>query len=383
MSAEHRLIHASTEASPIKEKSTRSCVFIPGMQANHSGMRAEFGINKALQRFYGKDKVLTFNSIVSTDSPFPKRFAFMADKIMAKAAEGPLDIAVHSLGATELRKVIKAIKKKNKNFFKNPELKKNLRFILIGPSGFNKSALDKLKYARNIARINGKKEKGFETLDAFRPTTISSGELSLIFRADSNKREGVAVYQAKNNQENVIFLSSKLRKALADHDKELAGAIKKNDTHKASQLVKKRAEDAAESLQQVFEGAPMKRKGKAKTQIGGVAGLGVLLEAAGSKPMRTLRKLADEGYQVDFLVPEFDFIVPIDKIEKFNKKQNSKKARLAVVETSSHPGFGLQAKHYGEIIFSSRKQALAESADSNVIPLDRARMNRAPLRAAA
>lgn len=354
MSAEHSSAHHAKEASPKKEKAPRSCVFIPGMQANHRGMRAEFGIDRALQQFYGKDNVLTFNSIVSTDKPFPKRFAFMADKIMAKAAEGPLDIAVHSLGATELRKVIKAIKKKDKKFFKDPELKKNLRFILIGPSGFNKGVFERLKYARNIARINGKKEKGYETLDAFRPADIASQDLSRVFKADSNKREGVPVFQAENQEENVVFLSDKARATMATHDKALSEAVAKGDTNSAMNIKMKRGEDAAESLQQVFEGTPKKRKGKTKTQIGGIAGLSVLLEAAGSKPMRTLRKLADEGYQVDFLVPEFDFIVPIDKISKFNKKKKRSKARLAVVETSSHPGFGLQAKHYGDIIYSSR-----------------------------
>src|SRR3982074_1175358 len=130
---------SKNEIAPLNENlpdKPRHCIFISGMGGNHAGLT---GIREGLKEAYGGEENVTgFNSIFSTDKPNPHRFEQIADSIAYHLDEGQLDIVVHSLGAAELYMALKALKKRNENYFDDHERNEKLHIILVGPSGVSR-----------------------------------------------------------------------------------------------------------------------------------------------------------------------------------------------------------------------------------------------------
>jgi hypothetical protein len=354
-------------ATPETNSDNRHCIFIPGMQATNAGMQSEMGIGAGLVKAYGPDNVTTFNSVVSTDTPNAERFSQIASTIKERVRDGGVDIAVHSLGAAELSKVLKTMRKEDPGYFDDPKVKENLRFVLIGPSGFNKGLKEKFRYAKNILVINSKRAKGFDALTAFPPKGVTPEQLTQTFAADSNVREDLPLEQFAAPRTNEEFLSDADKEVLEQYDTDLQALVASSDLEKAQENVGDRAAAVAESLQQVYEGTPVKDEGpKSKTRMGGRAGLGILIRAAGKKPMEEFHTLAVKGYQVDFLVPEYDFVVPLEKVMKFfNGREGDAKRHIRVIQQSSHPGFALQPELYGKAIKDSNGSSASDSDPSD------------------
>lgn len=348
---------SSREGNPKK----RHCIFIPGMQATNAWMNAEMGIGQGLVKAYGEGNVTIFNSIISTDTPNKKRFEQMSTAIKKQVQQGGVDIAVHSLGVAELSYVLRMIRKDKEDptYFDDQKVKDNLRIVVIGPSGFNKGLKDKFDYARQVSALNGRKAKGFDALTAFPPKGVTPEQLTEIFSDSSNITEGFRVVPFMPDRTNIEFLSQKDKEMLNVYDKELQDLVLLNWKKDLEEAAEERAGVVKGPLQQVFEGTPVKdRSPRGRVRVGGITGLGILIRAAGKKPMEELQAMAKMGYQVDFLVPEYDFVVPLQKVMKFFEGQESEaKKHVEIMQQSSHPAISLQSEIYGRAIRGEGSEA--------------------------
>lgn len=328
-------------------QSTRNVLFISGMLGHKAGIEP---IRKSLQDAYGSESsVRAFNSVISSDRPNPRRFEQMADVIRTQARSG-LDIIVHSLGSTELWRAMKILRKKDPDFFNDPEVKRNLRFVLIGPSGFAPGIVDKIKYARNVIRMSTSSDgKIADNVTAFPPKGVSSDELSSVLRKISNLESGYAVSTKEGTRTNEEYLSEGEQAALDQAEILLREQIAKGNESGARKILKKREKATRRATTKVFNASTSERSKRGKVKGFG-KGTSVLFRAIGKKPMRMYQELAGKGYNIDFFVPEFDFTVPLSFIERFFANREAAQTRTEIIRGSSHAGYALQPGEWTHVI---------------------------------
>ncbi len=328
-------------------KPQRYCVFIPGLGATQADMHAKFGIHTALVAKYGEGNVSTFNSVVSSDKPDPEHFSKIADVIMTQAKIGPIDIVMHSLGSTEFLYIKKIIKKRDKNFFRDPQVKANIRLEKIGESGNSIGLRERITFAKDVARINS--DTRLKTPYAFPIKDVAFSKVTEIFSRKSNKRTGYTAIPFENARTNENFLTPQEKAAKNTYDIKLGSALAENKLKKAKRIGKQRDRMLKKPLRAVFAGTPQRSTEKKRIQIGGFQGVRVLLRALGNKPIRELRKLYHEGFTVDSLVPEFD-ILPINRVVKFYDTEQDAKKHTRVMQGAPHEAFALQVDLWADAL---------------------------------
>src|SRR5882724_1309688 len=330
------------------EPKPRHCLFIPGMNATNSGIAAELGIGPSLANAYGGvENVSVFNSIISTDKPNIERFTKMAN-VIKEYSETGLDIVIHSLGAAELYKVIQLLKREDPKFFKDQKRKENLHFVMIGPSGSSKGLKERITYPFRV--LGGATDMQYSAMTAFPIQSISPEALTKVNSDVSNKRDDIPTIPFQNFRTNKEYLNDAEHAMLLTYDAKLQQAYEREDIKEAKRVIKARTKAIHRPLQQVFEGTTVISTEKpGRRIIGGRQGLGVILRAFGKKPMEEFMRLSDMGYQVDYLVPEFDTVKPLEKIVRLFQGRDTA-LRVNVIESSGHAGIGLQPDLYARAI---------------------------------
>jgi hypothetical protein len=335
------------------------CLFISGATDTNAGIRE---IKNGLERQYGIGKVRAFNSALNfKDQRNPRRFEQMADIIQSHSRKG-LDIVAHSLGAVELRKAIGVVKKRDQTFFDKKENIENLHIVLISPSGFSKGILGPFAYLGRIMRYAHSQidlkpiklnspHRGMDALAAFPPEGVSSGDLATALRKAMPK-----LSQLKDDRfAEIIPLQGEQNylDKLSDYEKEqvklygdmISEAIVDGNYDNLRHLVILYGKLLKKPLNQIsqgyFESTDNHIPGKVRAIVGGCMGLLVLAEAPGSKPMKEIARLQAKGVSVNFIVPEYDFIVSLDEaIEFFNSpKEASSHISVAAGVTHRFPVF--------------------------------------------
>jgi hypothetical protein len=133
-------------------------------------------------------------------------------------------------------------------------------------------------------------------------------------------------------------------------------AITNGDYDGLRYLIIRYGEVLRKPLEQVYQGnfesteAPILEATRAT--IGGYIGLiNVLIDAFGSKPMKEISKLQAKGVRIDFIVPEYDIIVPLNEaIEFFDGRQDEASVHVKVAEGVAHAFPALQKDRFGKTI---------------------------------
>lgn len=361
----HRL---ETEASPKPH-----CLFLSGGRGTYAGIR---GIKEGLEQQYGVGNVDVFNSIFSNDPQNPKRFEQMADNIQEHAKEG-LDIVAHSLGAAELRKAVRIIKKRDEAFFSRKENAENLHIVLVSPSGFNKGIIERFKYLGRTYRHFSQEAdmpliarsktllRGIHALTAFPPQGISASDLALALREAmpelSQYRDSFTSTPVVDTRESFeSHLSDVQKEDIAIYSEIIRAAIENRNYSKLPSLIKIYGEKLRKPLAQTFAGnfesGDAQVLEATKATIGGYIGLlSTLIEAFGSKSMKELAKLRQKGIRVDFVFPEYDIFMRLDEAIAFFEGKDKALKHIKVAEGVAHAYPALQKKRFGETIRSFRE----------------------------
>lgn len=348
------VLPARAESTGISEarKPRRHCLYIPGILTTEDATFGKSGMYKALIGQYGEGNVTTFNSAISTDYPSYYRYYEMAEVIMERAPKEPLDIVLYSLGATEFLKVKKIIKRRNKKFFRDPQVKANIHFIKIGESGASRGPIERLRYVREALKL--RKGHPLESLYAFPPDGVSPEKITTIYARESNKRPDYPTIPLTATAENTIFLTEREQVFKKEADGALQRAVARKDFYAARRISKLRRRMLDEPVQAVLAGDTERKTAKQKIKIGGLQGVHLLWNAIGGKPMRHLRRLYREGYGVSSLIAEFDRLTTAAKSARFYANAGESKRHLSIVEGAPHDGNILRVNDWAKAIFSRR-----------------------------
>ncbi len=329
--------------------------YIGGIYSTNKRRTGDIALGETLDGAHGPENVVFNNSIVSKDVPIPDRFDGMATDFMTRVQQGPLDVVVLSLGSTEFWRVIKIVRKKDKNFFDkdNDVVKRNLRIIIIGGSGFSKGIKDKLSYARAVKRM--KDGMTLDGLTLFPPVGIEPEEISTVLSDVSNAREGVPLVTFRGKSRADRYLSKGEQAILEVLDADLRTTLDVNDIARARQIVKERELLTVDGVHQVFEGSPDPKYKAEKMRYGGINGVRALIRAAGSKPMKEFMRLHRDGFKVKYYIPEYDYMVPFRRIAKvFKGREDEIPKRVHTMQLYSHAGMLLQPEEFVDAIIQSQ-----------------------------
>jgi hypothetical protein len=311
------------------------CLFIAGATDTDAGIRP---IKNGLEEQYGVGKVEAFNSILNfKDQRNPERFEQMADIIQSHSKDG-LDIIAHSLGAVELRKAIDVVKKRDQTFFDKKENIENLHIVLISPSGFSKGILRSFVYLGRIMRYTHSQidlksiklnspHRGMDALAAFPPEGISSEDLTKALRKtmpelsqlqDDRFAKIIPLQREPNYSDKLSDYEKEQVKSYSDM---INAAITNGDYDTLKHLVIRYGKLLKKPLNQISQGYSESThkhiSDEVRAIVGGCVGLLALAEAPGSKSRKEIAKLRAKGVSVNFIVPEYDIIVPLDEAIKF------------------------------------------------------------------
>lgn len=354
--------------APIKEAGKNlHCLFISGAMDTNQGIS---GVKGGLEEAYGLGNVAAFNSILSTDTPSPKRFDQMAEFIEQHAKDG-LDVIVHSLGSVELIEAIKKVKKKDKAFFDKEENRKNLHIILSSPSGFNKGFLGPAKYLERTVRFNRQEgewgilskskaeRRGIDALTAFPLEGIGTQELATSLRKAlprlSQYREEVARIPLAGGKGYTPNLSAEDQEIVKEYSGWFQAAIRDGKYDIIRRLTAEYGGRFRKQLNKVFAGEfDDKREVQSikNSFFGSVGGrirmLNVMINALGSMPMDELAKL---DIPMTILVPEYDVFVKVNEAMAFLEGSSEKSPRhVKIAEGITHKFPGLQGKEFAKVV---------------------------------
>lgn len=345
------------------------CLFISGGMGTNAGVK---GIKEGLERQYGSGNVEVFNSILSSDPQNPKRFEQMADFIQAHSKEG-LDIVVHSLGAAELRKALKIVEDRNANFFNDRNNSDNLSILLIAPSGFNKGIKGQFNFLgrswlflheqADIPIISKKNSifRGIDALTAFPPVGISSKDLAVALRkampdlSQLKNDSSIKKIQLEEERDYSDKLTIEQQQDMAIYSDMMCLAIDNEKYEGLRSLVLKYGEKLSKPLAQVYAGNFEPEKDQVaeatKATIGGYIGMiNILIDGFGSAPMKEIAKLQEKGISVNFIVPEYDFMMPLDEAIKFFNTPDEAAKHIKIAEGLPHSFPGLHKINFGEMV---------------------------------
>lgn len=346
-------------------KAGEYCLFISGGMGTNAGVR---GIREGLEKAYGAGNVEVFNSILSPDPQNPKRFERMADFIQLHSKEG-LDIVAHSLGAAELSKAIKIVTDKNPNFFDDKSNSTNLNIILIAPSGFNKGIKGSFEFLRRtmfLFRIpefseSSKLLYGIDAITAFPPVGISSNDLAVALRKAmpdlSQLKEyfGIQTIPLKEERDYSDELTPEQREDVAIYSDMMHLAIENENYDGLRSLVLKYGEKLRGPLAKVYTGNFESEQDQVaeatRTTIGGYIGMiNILIDGFGSSPMNELAKLQGKGIIINFIVPEYDFMMPLKEAIEFFDTPDETAEHIKVAEGMPHSFPGLHKISFGKMV---------------------------------
>ena len=373
MSIEDNKSVSSQEGLPVEHKP--HALFIAGGMGTYKGIS---DIKAGLKEAYGLENVTVFNSILSSDPQNPKRFKQMADVVMNNIDKG-VHIIVHSLGASEARKMIKQIKRKDPEFFNNPYNIENLHITLVSPASIKGVAgpfrfLAKTwRFAREQAETPISKKRtllrGIDSLTAFPPQNIPDAELTQAMRDAFGKlsqyEEGVIEGEdvVLFNPEFTYFnkLDDKKKEDLETHDKKLKLAIDSKNYVNLRKLVAERGELLRQPLADVFAGKFKDTSGESaddpileatRATMGGYIDLfNTLVSAISNLPLKEMEELQRRGVRVNFVVPEYDIWKSTEEARRFFNSLEKAKGNVVVAERGAHAYLALQPKLFSKTVF--------------------------------
>ncbi len=343
----------------------RRCLFISGFGGSYAGIR---GIEEELEKAYGGEKVKVFNSIYSSDPKNPQRFNQMAKFIMSHAAEG-LDVVALSLGAAELRKAIRVIKKKKKDFFNDSKNFKNLHIILVSPSGFNKSRREYLKRSLKYFSQEGELPviskpnellRGISALLAFPLIDVPVNEFTKSLRKAvpelSQYGEDAAEIPLEEEKGYVSYLDPIQQADVKKFSERFRVQMEKKDYALMRKLIAEYGEMLRQSLARVFAGEFENKKEREvlkrsilESMWGSMRGqirmFNMLINATGSTSLEEFSKLQEEGVLIDFIIPEYDVFMKINEAVRVVGRPRVKMAGGAI-----HSYFALRKEQTARMV---------------------------------
>jgi hypothetical protein len=361
-----------------QEKQKKHALFISGMKGTDNDL---LRIGSGLRGEYGGENVTMFNSIFSTDTPNRQRFETMADVIQERAATG-LDIVVHSLGAEELRRAVKILKKRDKEFFDKLENAENLRIVLVAPSGFSQGVKERIQYTKGFLNILKHHDHEMSTLFARDDSVLRGLESLHIFPLDnaadvtqkltetapewSQKRGKTDIVRFDEPQSNKNYIERKLNPEeqvyLSEVDRRLQTALAEDSIEVARNLIVERGKVLRPVLSSFYgcEFEPgltsEEKKRKLPQRMGKFLVIRSLMRAGGGKAVKEFSKLSKEGVQVDWLVPEYDCIVPLKTAEKYyDSLGDDANGMIKLLEGATHISVPSQQEIFARSASGSKK----------------------------
>lgn len=343
------------ETVPVQEP-TR-CLFISGMNGNTKGIEGKHGIKESLEGEYGQGNVLTFGSIVSADKPQKDRYKKMADFVMDNARQGRVDLVMHSLGVAEFVYLRREIRRRDKGFFKDETVKKNLRLVKIAESGGLKGMKERVSFLRENKRLLS--DLGAEAMYALPVKGVSDADLKKMYPTPDDtsvKYKTVSHPELRRTNDECVIEDERARKDLYDHI--LPSTIQDGDYVGAALTAKNRATDLKDSLQTVFDANPDGEDRDTGIHLSW-RGLATVARALGNKQTRIMRRMYRSGITVDTLRPGIDRVTTLKTAGRIYSSESEQQEHITVVAASPHSGIGLQPGEWARVIKSTGEKKAA------------------------
>jgi hypothetical protein len=328
-----------SEIKKTKELHPRFYMFFPGATATYKSVDQ---IKTELANNFGPQNTIVYNSILSSEAPKPNRFEEMGELIQKKIKnKTPLTVIANCLGAVEFQTAIKTIEENTPGFFDNPDHIKNMKTVLISPSGFFKGKSGAMEYVRGLYYL-ARNEKNFPiisnlhsgirgliSINTFLPDIHRETLIKGIRNAFSNysqHKEDLPEVAFIPGRDYNIHLPKEIRIKMKKIDERLKKAITQTDNKAIKMLLSFRGMITRKELDKAYNGDYFSKQEaiperKDRWTMGGFLKLGnVLKDMFQGKPMEKIKELKKNGMQVSFIVPEFDCLVPINEILKFFKE---------------------------------------------------------------
>ena len=340
------------------------CLFISAAMGTNAGIE---GIRKGFEDEYGGERnVDAFNSILNPkDSKNLERFDQMAE-IIQKHAKTGLDIVVHSMGAAELQRAIKRVKRKDSTFFERPENTQNLHIILVSPSGFNPGFLRGLRYLGRTIKFNYEQgdwlksktfRRGIDALTAFPLEGIDPQELAQSLRKAvpelSQYREDITAISSENGIGYTSQLPEEYQKLVTEYSGWFQEALGNSNYDLVRRLTAEYGGRFHNQLKKVYAGEfETQREFPAiRTTVGGIIGmLNMMINSLVSVPMKELKDLEEKGVKIDFICPEYDMLMRVNEAIRFFGGSQEKASHIKMAEGRTHQFPGLEGARFGRIV---------------------------------
>lgn len=320
-----------------KAKSEVFCLFIPGGLATHEGVAS---IDQMLKQRYGKENVLVPNSVFSFERPNPQRFTQMAKELSKAMKEGKsVDVYTHSGGGVELVRVIKEWQRIAPKFFEQETID-NLKIVLISPAGFFKGisgAADFLKRLGKFAYFDfiSKKNvfRGLTSLLLVPPKDINSeelyGQLRKALPEISLYQTGLETINPPHGIDYQPYLTKEEATQLKALDEKINQLLETGSLKELKKYLGQRGKMLARVQLKAFAGEyfdqtgyqELPKIGVAETaKLYGQALLGMpslFKDVLLGKTLETVQFLSKKGVKTEFLVPEYDIILPFRNVREF------------------------------------------------------------------
>ncbi|MBI2641824.1 hypothetical protein HYW87_04515 [Candidatus Roizmanbacteria bacterium] len=337
-------IPSSETATPL-----RVCHLIPGI----SGTAKHWSrLEQALERSKLYDQIYIHDSSVSQKGYNPNHFRTLGELFLdnieaVKQRGGSLDVLATSLATTDLEGVFKVIEREthDPNFFAKPENAQALRLILISPWGFVESISEAFSSIQRFGGLlkemgtKGGDEMGIMSLQLVKPKEVNESML-----ADALTETYPERVQKIEDQPEVSTLDiSELERQSEDYFKRLKSkdqtdlqkvdlliqdAVTEKNWSELKKLLRQRGIVLYPYIWNVLQGKEIDDAEPVdfskSMRLGGQLGISFLKRAPAiiqstllGKPYQRLLELMRAGASVNFLIPEFDQIVPARDIEDF------------------------------------------------------------------
>jgi hypothetical protein len=338
-------------------EAARKVLYVPGASVDLVDMINTVG--DVYEEEYGEGNVIFMGSPVSAEPSHPK---WRRDIASTDKQYGPTGLDKHltSLGVAQAYISDRRIP----GHFKRDDVLENTTVTMFGAAGFTTDIRDRVRYIGEVKDLEVGFQLGLQAMGTFPPPAeqISTVELSTVLHRYSNIAKGEKLSRLAGTPggftvlphddlvlPNTEFFTPADFDAYRRSNDDLKEAVTKGNEEEAVDIITRRGQTLFGPLRWTYRGSgPEFAKRSSRGDIvvernwmkNAPRHPGLLLQGIGSQPMRHFQEHDRRGMKINFMVPPFDTLVPIDTIVHFFHGDVQKaQEHTKILPVGSHPIF--------------------------------------------